>query len=71
MIGDLYDNLSSEELADCWAEDEITYRVPEHEVLLSFNNDAGAEAFNDWWFSVGKKQFVEWIISQQKEFSTK
>ena len=55
--------MSVEDLTDCWLEDEVTYHLPEHEVLILFNNDAGAEAFHEWWNAVGKKQFEVWVSS--------
>lgn len=31
--------------------------VPEHEVVLSFNDDAGAYCFHEWWLDEGQKLF--------------
>lgn len=38
---------------------EVTYRMAEHETLLSFNTDEQNEAFQSWWSRVGSKKFVE------------
>lgn len=40
--------------------DEIRSRVPEHQVLLSFNNDSDAFEFHDWWYESGRVLFVAW-----------
>lgn len=39
---------------------EITHYIPEHQMLLSFNDDDPAEKFSDWWFSEGKDSFSKW-----------
>ena len=36
------------------------YRLNEHETMMSFNNDGGNYAFNEWWFAEGRYQFNEW-----------
>jgi hypothetical protein len=38
----------------------LTMRVPDHQVLISFNNDEDAEQFEYWFHSVGKQKFLEW-----------
>jgi len=35
-------------------------RLHEHEFYLSFNNDGGCYAFNDWWTSAGKSAYEAW-----------
>ena len=35
-------------------------RLNENETFLSFNNDGGNYAFNEWWFAEGQYQFNEW-----------
>ena len=40
---------------------EVTRDVKEHEVFFSFNSDHHAEAFEDWWYSEGQSQFVEYV----------
>ena len=35
-------------------------RLGEHEILLSFRNDIGAEAFYYFWTDDGADLFVEW-----------
>jgi hypothetical protein len=32
----------------------------EHEILLSFHNDSGAEAFYEWWQAGGEAEFAKW-----------
>lgn len=34
--------------------------LAEHELLLSFNNDSGAEKFVDWWYYEGKEIFEDY-----------
>jgi hypothetical protein len=41
-------------------------RLPEHETLISFNNDGGNYAFNDWWFEEGSKLFNEWCLKSDE-----
>ena len=40
------------------------YRVPEHEVLISFNNDDDAYAFNEWWYKRGKEEFEKFFSKE-------
>lgn len=47
---------------------EICTSVPEHEVLLSFNSDWMAEAFESWWHRVGRKSWLRWVKDNQEEF---
>jgi len=37
-----------------------TLHLPEHELLLSFQNDAGSEKFQNWWFETGKESFEDY-----------
>ncbi len=39
---------------------EIVCDIAEHEILLSFNDDAGAVAFDIWFNECGKTQLEEW-----------
>ena len=41
--------------------------VADHEVLLSFNGDSQAEAFNEWWHSEGSFAFNKFLQKQEKE----
>ena len=36
-------------------------RIAEHEILLAFNDDEGAENFETWWEERGKTIFIEWL----------
>ena len=38
----------------------------EHETLLSFNNDGGNYAFNDWWNIEGSALFNEWCLKSDE-----
>ncbi len=37
--------------------DHIQKRLPEHELLLSFQNNSGSEKFLNWWWESGKELF--------------
>ena len=45
--------------------DQFVRDVAEHEVLLSFNSDEHAYAFNDWWLMKGSQQFVDWVRDER------
>jgi hypothetical protein len=36
-----------------------------HEVWLGFRDDMGAEAFDAWWYTIGKELFVEWCSEHE------
>jgi hypothetical protein len=38
----------------------------EHETLLSFVNDGGNYAFNEWWFEEGRYLFNEWCKNHKE-----
>jgi hypothetical protein len=38
----------------------------EHETLLSFFDDGGNYAFNEWWEKEGSKQFNEWVLKNDE-----
>ena len=40
-------------------------RLYEHETLLSFDNDGGNYAFNDWWNEIGSQLFNEWCLKSE------
>ena len=40
--------------------------LAEHEVFMSFNDDSGAYAFQDWWSEEGEKQFAEWCLESDE-----
>ena len=44
---------------------EIRTRIPEHEILISFYDDEDAEMFYDWFNSIGKNDFVNWLAVQK------
>ena len=46
---------------------EITTHIPEHEVLISFNNDSDAPAFHTWWYKHGKESFEKWYEENPEE----
>lgn len=39
---------------------EINTRMAEHEILLSFNGDMDAAAFQDWWYAKGQELYEEY-----------
>lgn len=41
-------------------ERETTLHLADHEILLSFNNDRGAELFEEWMYNGGIKAFDEY-----------
>ena len=45
-------------------ENEVQLGLPAHEILLSFNNDSGAEKFEEWWFIHGQNQFDKYCTSE-------
>lgn len=47
-------------------EREKTLRLPKHEILLSFDNDSGAELFHDWWIWCGEEHFNQWCTEYQE-----
>ena len=49
--------------------DSESLRLAEHEVLLSFYNDGGAYAFDDWWHTQGKKAYEDWCAGQLESLS--
>ncbi len=40
--------------------EEVKYQVNQHEVLLAFNDDEGADAFRVWLDAVGWRAFIKW-----------
>lgn len=46
---------------DITVSNETQVRLPEHEVLVSFNSDWMAEAFSDWWGAIGQLKFIDWV----------
>lgn len=40
---------------------EITTRIPDHQILLSFTSDWQATAFIDWFNQEGRLVFQDWI----------
>lgn len=41
-------------------------RLREHELLLSFLDDAGAEAFTYWWGEEGSELFGKWCLRKEE-----
>ena len=41
-------------------------RCFEHEILLSFYDDAGAYSFDEWWRDAGAEQFNAWLRNSKK-----
>jgi len=40
---------------------QVTRDIHEHEILISFNDDADAVRFDKWWGDAGFELFGEWI----------
>ena len=38
----------------------VSYVVPEHQIVLTFSEDDQAKVFEIWWDKIGKKEFVEY-----------
>lgn len=53
---------------DCTVVEQTTLDIPEHEILLSFTNDCGAEAFQDWWEDEGEEVFREWALENKEAY---
>jgi hypothetical protein len=43
------------------------FSVPEHQILLSFNNDEDALLFLDWWNECGWKAFAKWAKPKENQ----
>lgn len=41
---------------------EIVCDIAENEILLSFNSDAAAVAFDIWFNEIGRKQLTLWCV---------
>lgn len=46
---------------------ETRFSIPENEVLLSFNSDWMAEAFESWWIE-NQNKFIEYANKYIEEF---
>jgi len=44
---------------------EIETRIPEHKILISFYDDINAERFYEWFDTIGKNDFVNWLVKQE------
>ena len=47
--------------------ESTTYFVPDTEVLLSFQDDLDAEAFEAWWNQEGNDKFADWFSVNHNE----
>lgn len=45
-------------------ERELTVRLPEHQLGLSFNNDSDTEVFEEWWSDIGKELFEDYLLDK-------
>ena len=50
-------------------ESERTVRAAEHEVWLSFAEDADAEMFVDWWGTKGWQGFAAWVVAHEEDYA--
>jgi len=48
--------------------EDVCHRVPEHEVLIQFNNDDDAYAFNEWWNIRGKEDFEKYFSKEWEPY---
>ena len=46
--------------------EEVTRHSHEHEVFLSFTDDDGAIAFEEWWNTEGPRAFNEWLAAHEQ-----
>ena len=47
---------------------EISREIHDHEVFFAFRNDSDAEAFINWWNTIGLKDFKRWTkVNEFKE----
>lgn len=44
--------------------DELTVHLPEHAILLEFENDSGAEVFQEWLVAEGRGLFERWLANR-------
>lgn len=44
----------------------LNIEMADHEVLLSFYDDSGAEAFDIWWEEEGKASFRKWMENREE-----
>lgn len=42
-------------------------RFADHEVFMTFHNDAGTEAFMEWWAAQGQAAFVHYCLTHDWE----
>ncbi len=47
---------------------EITVHLPEHQQLLSFNNDSMSVGFSEWWIVEGELEFRKWYEKNRSRF---
>jgi hypothetical protein len=40
---------------------DIHIGIPDHQILISFNNDDDAEKFAEWFNNIGSQLFVKWV----------
>lgn len=51
----------TKKFTDVEFEAEVSKRMAEHEVFMSFTNDDDANYFREWWDEKGNEQFESWI----------
>jgi len=54
-------HLEEEVFTEVSISDEKTVHFAEHEIYMSFTDDEGAEAFEEWWNEAGALNFQQWI----------
>ena len=48
---------------------ELQTSVPEHQILLSFNNDVDTLYFEEWWNMEGQEAYAEYYHDQKNDKS--
>jgi hypothetical protein len=46
---------------------ETKFRLAEHQILLSFNNDEDAYPFEDWWYEEGFEMYQKYVERMKEE----
>jgi hypothetical protein len=50
---------------DYYRPEFLDAEIPEHMVLLAFNSDSGAYAFDEWWCLKGEELLMEWCLDSE------
>lgn len=50
---------------DFYIKQQTTVDIPEHQILISFNNDEDAEKFDYWFGTIGKNMFLKYLDTDE------